>query len=59
MAGEIASLLLSRMTVPILYYLSERRNHAPAETAGDFWELRDTTAENHASPEVEVETANW
>ncbi len=27
MAGEIASLLLSRMTVPILYYLSERRKH--------------------------------
>ena len=24
-AGEVASLLLSRMTVPILYYLSERR----------------------------------
>jgi multidrug efflux pump subunit AcrB len=23
-AGEVASLLLSRMTVPILYYLSER-----------------------------------
>jgi multidrug efflux pump subunit AcrB len=29
MAGEIASLLLSRMTVPILYYLSERRRHEP------------------------------
>jgi multidrug efflux pump subunit AcrB len=25
MAGEVASLLLSRMTVPILYFLSERR----------------------------------
>jgi hypothetical protein len=25
MAGEIASLLLSRMTVPILYYLIRRR----------------------------------
>jgi multidrug efflux pump subunit AcrB len=24
MAGEVASLLLSRMTVPILYYLSEK-----------------------------------
>ncbi len=58
MAGEIASLLLSRMTVPILYYLSERRKHAPAETAGDFLELRDSTAENHASPEFEVEVAN-
>jgi hypothetical protein len=27
MAGEIASLLLSRMTVPILYYLSERKKY--------------------------------
>jgi hypothetical protein len=25
MAGEIASLLLSRMTVPVLYYMSHRR----------------------------------
>ncbi len=25
MAGEIASLLLSRMTVPVLYYMSERK----------------------------------
>ena len=30
-AGLTASLLLSRMTVPILYYLSERRKHAPFE----------------------------
>ena len=28
MAGEVASLLLSRMTVPIVYYLAERR-HTP------------------------------
>jgi hypothetical protein len=28
MAEEIASPLLSRITVPILYYLSERRKHA-------------------------------
>jgi multidrug efflux pump subunit AcrB len=27
MAGEVASLLLSRMTVPILYYLSERKKY--------------------------------
>ncbi|MEW6127256.1 MAG: efflux RND transporter permease subunit [Acidobacteriota bacterium] len=31
MAGEVASLLLSRMTVPILYYLSERRKHQEPE----------------------------
>ena len=29
MAGEIASLLLSRMAVPVLYYLSRRRELAP------------------------------
>ncbi len=39
MAGEVASLLLSRMTVPVLYFLSERRRHRDApglskETAG-------------------------
>ena len=27
MAGEVASLFLSRMTIPILFYLSERKNH--------------------------------
>jgi multidrug efflux pump subunit AcrB len=27
MAGEVASLLLSRMTVPVLYYVSERKKH--------------------------------
>jgi multidrug efflux pump subunit AcrB len=29
MAGEVASLLLSRMTVPIMYYLMNRRSAAP------------------------------
>jgi multidrug efflux pump subunit AcrB len=28
MAGEVASLLLSRMTVPILFFMSESRRHA-------------------------------
>jgi multidrug efflux pump subunit AcrB len=58
MAGEIASLLLSRMTVPILYYLSERKKHAPAEAAGDFSESADSAMEDYASPEVEVKAAN-
>ncbi|MBI5445803.1 MAG: efflux RND transporter permease subunit [Deltaproteobacteria bacterium] len=38
MAGEVASLLLSRMTVPVLYYLGERRRDralaAPVEPPG-------------------------
>jgi multidrug efflux pump subunit AcrB len=33
MAGEVASLLLSRMTVPILYYLGERRRYPESEPA--------------------------
>jgi multidrug efflux pump subunit AcrB len=28
MAGEVASLLISRMAVPVLYYLAFRRAHA-------------------------------
>jgi multidrug efflux pump subunit AcrB len=53
MAGEIASLLLSRMTVPILYYLSERRKYAPPEPVGEISEPTEVAAENHASAEVE------
>jgi multidrug efflux pump subunit AcrB len=34
MAGEVASLFLSRMTVPILFYLSEHKNHEVA-TVGE------------------------
>jgi multidrug efflux pump subunit AcrB len=35
MAGEVASLLLSRVTVPVLYYLSERKKaSSPAEAQG-------------------------
>ena len=30
MAGEVASLLLSRMTVPVLFYMSERKKHEPS-----------------------------
>ena len=30
MAGEVASLLLSRMTVPITYYLTHRRRPMPS-----------------------------
>ena len=30
MAGEIASLLLSRMTVPVVYFMMARHRHAPA-----------------------------
>jgi hypothetical protein len=29
MAGEVASLFLSRMTVPVLFYLSERKKYEP------------------------------
>ncbi len=33
MAGEVASLLLSRMTVPVLYYLIERKDEMPTHDA--------------------------
>jgi multidrug efflux pump subunit AcrB len=32
MAGEVASLFLSRMTVPVLFYLSERKKHERPES---------------------------
>lgn len=38
MAGEVASLLLSRMTVPILYYLSERRKYPELAEVADMAE---------------------
>ena len=31
MAGEIASLLVSRIAVPVIYYMVNRRHHEPAE----------------------------
>jgi multidrug efflux pump subunit AcrB len=33
MAGEVASLLLSRLAVPVLYYLSERRSYPASSPA--------------------------
>ena len=30
MAGEVASLLLSRMAVPVLYYMAKRHDRAAA-----------------------------
>ncbi|MGO9640357.1 MAG: efflux RND transporter permease subunit [Candidatus Acidiferrales bacterium] len=35
MAGEVASTVLSRMTVPVLYYLSERGARTPVPTVGE------------------------
>ena len=34
MAGEVASLLLSRMAVPVLYYLSKRNEVRPDQVTG-------------------------
>jgi hypothetical protein len=41
MAGEVASTVLSRMAVPVLYYISQKRKqskpldlHSPENTAG-------------------------
>lgn len=54
MAGEVASLLLSRMTVPILYYLSERKEHdgrlreefLPLEDEPDTFDVSETQGSN-------------
>jgi multidrug efflux pump subunit AcrB len=35
MAGEVASTVLSRMAVPVLYYLSQRRTHGATPPLGD------------------------
>ena len=34
MAGEVASLLLSRMTVPIVYFMMRKREQAPRAARG-------------------------
>jgi multidrug efflux pump subunit AcrB len=39
MAGEVASTLLSRMTVPVLYYIVEKRKQPPAPTVECALEL--------------------
>jgi hypothetical protein len=33
MAGEVASLLLSRVTVPVLYFMSHQKRHTTAASA--------------------------
>ena len=61
MAGEVASLFLSRMTVPVLFYLSERKKHEPppieppvvAELSSDATEISDaepTAEESNGRP---------
>jgi multidrug efflux pump subunit AcrB len=50
MAGEVASLLLSRMTVPVLYYLSERKKHDLRRKTLKRLEIE--TVRSGAEPEV-------
>jgi multidrug efflux pump subunit AcrB len=40
MAGEVASLLLSRVTVPVLYFISHRRDRRFSSAVGDIVERR-------------------
>jgi len=49
MAGEVASTVLSRMAVPILYYLSEKRKHVPT-----FGPLSPENVGECETPECEV-----
>lgn len=55
MAGEVASLLLSRMTVPILYYLSERKDHEEV-VPEECLPLEDESNLPDGSDPVQVET---
>jgi multidrug efflux pump subunit AcrB len=43
MAGEVASLLLSRMTVPVLYYLSRRKTDKPTSSTHSITEPKCST----------------
>jgi hypothetical protein len=64
MAGEVASLFLSRMTVPVLFYLSERKKHEPppseppvvAELSSDVSEISEveTAVEQSKGHPVDV-----
>ncbi|HEX5886924.1 MAG TPA: efflux RND transporter permease subunit [Pyrinomonadaceae bacterium] len=56
MAGEVASLLLSRMTVPILYYLSERKDHEEV-VQEECLPLEDESSLPDGGDPVQVETA--
>ena len=61
MAGEVASLFLSRMTVPILFYMSERRKRelSVIETAApDVFEGSESHPEVVEAPEIESEAVN-
>ena len=51
MAGEVASLLLSRMTVPILYYLDRRRGTRPTSGVEPVEPGNDDTAAEPAQPD--------
>lgn len=62
MAGEVASLFLSRMTVPILFYLSERKDHDEIVgdeclPFGDESDLLDISAPEETNPNLEIELA--
>jgi multidrug efflux pump subunit AcrB len=48
MAGEVASLLLSRMAVPVLYYMATRREQLPVRSAVDAAPLPNAEAWSQA-----------
>jgi multidrug efflux pump subunit AcrB len=54
MAGEVASLLLSRMTVPVLFYLSERRKYEPKVRPSATEEIEESPAGTDESEIVEA-----
>ncbi len=58
MAGEVASLLLSRMTVPVLFYMSERRKYEPRTTEIQSPPAEEAEAHDNRSEESAIGSAN-
>lgn len=58
MAGEVASLFLSRMTVPVLFYLSERKKHEPPPTEPLVVAELSSDATEITEVETQVEESN-
>ena len=50
MAGEIASLLLSRMTVPVIYFIMNRRKASPSSESEHRTTVDGSGMESAAKP---------
>jgi hypothetical protein len=58
MAGEVASLFLSRMTVPVLFYMSERKKHEPLPIEPPVVAVLSSDVSETSEAETVVEESN-